>query len=104
MNTEQLKKLNDLEKEINALQERLNTLNFERFPLDYEKAENRIDSYEFKIKFKRWCKGGSYKYPEISIPLSRDQIQFLFGQHKNEIMASLYHAKTRFDRIKIQNL
>lgn len=104
MDTQQLKKLNDLEKEIKGLEDRLERLNFEQYPLAYEGADNAIDTYNFTVKFKRWCKGNSFKYPEISIPLTKDQIKFLFEQHKNQIMAELHHKKTKFDRIKVQNL
>ena len=104
MTKQELEKINILEKEIKRLEERLDILNFKNYPLYSEREKIYIDKSTFTIRFKIYCKNSEFKYPEINIPLSREQLEFLFQQHKNQIMAELYHTKTKFEKIKINNL
>ena len=104
MTKQELDKINSLEKEVKRLEERLETLNFENYSLYSEKEKFRIENHSFVIKFRGYVKSSSFVYPEISIPLSKEQLEFLFQQHKNQVMAELYHVKNQFERIKIENL
>lgn len=104
MTKQELDKINSLEKEVKRLEERLEKLNFQNYSLYSKEEKFTIESHSFVIKFRGYVKGSSYVYPEISIPLSKEQLEFLFQQHKNQIMAELYHTKTRFEKIKINHL